>query len=102
VRVVALVSDLMDRSRVSAAVPDAVFASDPAASTDADVVIIDLARHSAAVAAVRLVAPSVRILAFGPHVDDQLLDGARADGADVVVTRSQFFRDPLAAVQAAT
>jgi hypothetical protein len=101
-RVVALVSDLMDRSRVSAAVPDAVFASDPAACTDADVVVIDLARHSAAVAAVRAAAPSVRILAFGPHVDDQLLDGARAGGADVVVTRSQFFRDPLAAVQAAT
>ena len=101
-RVVALVPDLMDRSRVSAAVPDVVFASDPAGCAAADIVIVDLARHSAAVAALRAAAPSARILAFGPHVDDQLLEGARADGADVVVARSQFFRDPHAAVQAAT
>jgi DNA-binding NarL/FixJ family response regulator len=102
VRVVALVSDLMDRSRVSGAMPDVVFASDPAASTDADVVIVDLARHADAVAAVRASAPSARIIAFGPHVDDDLLQRARADGATLVLPRSQFFRDPAAAVQAAT
>jgi len=39
-----------------------------------------------------------RLVAFGPHVDDRLLEGARADGADVVVPRSQFFRSPAAAV----
>ena len=101
-RVVALVSDLMDRSRVSAAVPDVVFAADPAACADADVVIVDLARHAALVAPVRTVAPATRIVAFGPHVDDELLAGARRDGADVVLARSQFFRDPAAALQATT
>lgn len=101
-RVVALVSDLMDRSRVTAAVSDVVFVSDPAACVDADVVIIDLARNAAAVKAVGEAAPSARILAFGPHVDEELLNNARADGADIVLARSQFFRDPAAAVQAAT
>ena len=101
-RVVALVSDLMDRSRVSAAVPDVVFAADPAACADADVVIVDLARHSESVAAVRAAAPSARVVAFGPHVDDALLADARTDGADVVVARSQFFRDPAAALRATT
>ena len=102
-RVVALVADLMDRSRVSAAVPDVVFTPDPAACADADVVIVDLARHSQLPSPrCAAAAPSARIVAFGPHVDDELLAGARADGADVVLARSQFFRDPAAAVQAAT
>jgi len=100
--VVALVSDLMDRSRVSGALPDVVFASDADISSDADVVIIDLARHSESVAAVRASSPSARIVAFGPHVDEELLQRARADGATFVLARSQFFRDPAAAVQAAT
>jgi hypothetical protein len=102
VRVVAIVSDLMDRSRVSAAVPDVAFTTDPAACIDADVVVIDLARHSGSVAPVRAATPSARILAFGPHVDDDLLAGARADGADVVLPRSQFFRDPAAALRSVT
>lgn len=101
-RVVALVSDLMDRSRVSAALPEVVFTADPAACADADVVVIDLARHSGSVAAVRAATPSARIVAFGPHVDDELLVGARAAGADVVLPRSQFFRDPAAALWSPT
>ncbi len=101
-RVIAMVSDLMDRSRVSAAVPDVAFTTDPAACTDADVVVIDLARDSASVAAVRAATPSARIVAYGPHVDDELLAGARAEGADVVLPRSQFFRDPAAALQSVT
>ena len=101
-RVVALVSDLMDRSRVSSAVPDVVFASDPAASVGADVVIVDLARYAEAVAAVRASTPSARVIAFGPHVEDELLRRARTDGAKIVLARSQFFRDPAAAVRAAT
>jgi hypothetical protein len=37
-------------------------------------------------------------VAFGPHVDDAALDRARSQGADLVIARSRFFRDPLAAV----
>src|SRR5262249_44581409 len=97
--VVALVSDLMDRSRLNAVLDEVEFASDPAACADAEVVIVDLGRHGKAVAAVRRAAPGARIVAFGPHVDEALLDQARRDGADAVLPRSQFFRDPAAATR---
>lgn len=99
--VVALVDDLMDRSRLSAALPGATFARDANACADADTVVIDLARYAAAVADVRAAAPAARIVGFGPHVDEQMLDGARAAGADLVVARSVFFRDPPAVVSGA-
>jgi hypothetical protein len=96
-RVVALVGDLMDRSRLSTALPDVVFSSDVASCAAANVIVIDLARHGGLVAAARATTPGARIVAFGPHVDDDLLAAARADGADVVLSRMQFFRDPTAA-----
>jgi hypothetical protein len=98
VRVVALVGDLMDRSKVTAVVPEAEFARDPEACAGADVVVVDLARFGDAVAAVRAMAPGARIVAFGPHVDDAALTRARRDGAHLVLARSAFFRDPGAAV----
>jgi len=91
-------TDLMDRSRVSAVVAGVEFASDPDACADADVVVIDLARHAAGVAAARAAAPEAWIVAFGPHVDDELLARAAADGADEVLPRSRFFRDPASAL----
>jgi len=97
-RVVALVDDLMDRSKVSSAFPGAQFARDATPAGDADVVIVDLARHGGEVGAVRAAAPCARLVAFGPHVDDAALARAREEGADVVVARSVFFRDPAAAV----
>ena len=70
-RIVAIMTDLMDRSRVSAVVDGVEFTTDPAAGADADVVVVDLARHAGEVAAARLAAPTARIVAFGPHVDDE-------------------------------
>ena len=98
-KLVALVGDLMDRSRVSGAVPDVEFATEPAGCAGADVVVVDLARHADAVAAVRAAAPDARIVAFGPHVDSELLERARRDGADEVLPRSRFFQDPAAAIR---
>jgi DNA-binding NarL/FixJ family response regulator len=98
VNVVAYVTDLMDRSKVQSALADATFARDPAAAAGADVVVVDLARFGDAVGSIREHAPNARIVAFGPHVDDALLRRASDDGADVVMPRSQFFRDPAAAV----
>jgi hypothetical protein len=95
---VALVDDLMDRSRVSAVLPDTRFVSGPGECAAADTVIVDLSRHGESITAVRVSAPAARIVAFGPHVDDEVLARARADGADRVLTRAQFFRDPAAAV----
>ena len=97
-RIVALSNDLMDRSRISAAVGDIEFVRDASACVGADVVVVDLARHGADVAAVRGVAPDARIVAFGPHVDVELLDQARADGADTVLPRSAFFQNPAGAL----
>jgi hypothetical protein len=98
VRVVALVPDLMDRARVSDAVPGATFVHNPAAVEHADVVIVDLARFADAVPAVRRAAPGARIVAFGAHVDTDTLDRAARDGADAAMARSRFFRDPAAAI----
>lgn len=98
-RVCALVSDLMDRSRISAAVPDVVFVRDVAACVDADVVIIDLARSGGDVGAVRVAVPSARIVGFGPHVDEESAAAARGGGADLVLPRSKFFHDPSASLR---
>jgi DNA-binding NarL/FixJ family response regulator len=98
VRVVALVPDMMDRSRIASAVTGAEFIGAVEASADADVVIIDLGRRGADVARVRANAPSARIVAYGPHVDDEAFDRARREGADVVLPRSRFFRDIGAAL----
>jgi hypothetical protein len=97
-RVVALVDDLMDRSRISASLPGTVFVADAEGCADADVVLIDLARHADRVAVIRARVPSVRIIGFGPHIDDARLEGARRDGADLVLPRSRFFHDPKAAL----
>ena len=98
-RVVALVDDLMDRSRVSAAVPGIEMIRDPAAASGADRVVIDLARHASDIGAVRGVAPGARIIAYGRHDDTAALAAARAAGADIVVPRSRFFRDPASAIE---
>jgi DNA-binding NarL/FixJ family response regulator len=98
VRVCALVVDLMDRSRITASLPEAVFVRDAAACADADVVIVDLARSGQHVSAVRNAAPAARIVCFGPHVDDEGASAALAYGADAVLPRSRFFRDPSAAL----
>jgi hypothetical protein len=99
VRVVALASDLMDRSRITAAIADVAFARDVEGCAEADVVIVDLARFAPAVGPLRRALPDARIVAFGPHVDEEAAAAAEADGADAVWPRSRFFRDPAAALQ---
>ena len=97
-RIIALVPDLMDRSRISSALPDVIFTREAGACAAADVVVVDLARHEPDLDAVRAVAPHARIVAFGPHVEREQLQRARRHGADVVMARSQFFHDPEAAL----
>ena len=95
-----MTNDLMDRSRISAAMGDVEFATDPTRAEGADVVVVDLARHAAAVAAVRAAAPTARIVAFGPHVDTEAF-AARAtrDGADAVLPPVPVLPDPAAALR---
>jgi hypothetical protein len=94
----ALVDDLMDRSRLSSAIADLAFVRRPEECDGATVVVVDLAKHGSAIAAVRTAAPGARIVAFGPHVDEDAAAGASRDGADVVLPRSRFFRDPATAL----
>ena len=89
---------MMDRSRITAAVPDIEYPPGPEGCAEADVVIVDLARRADALAAVRAQAPTARIIAFGPHVDEQVFEAARRDGADRVLARSRFFRDVASAL----
>jgi hypothetical protein len=97
-RVCALVTDLMDRSRISAALVDVEFAREVDACVGADVVVVDLGRFGADVPRLRALLPSARLVCFGPHVEVAAADAARAAGADVVVPRSRFFSDPHAAI----
>jgi hypothetical protein len=98
-KIVAITNDLMDRSRISGAVDGVEFTREVGACSGADVVVIDLARDAALVAAVRAAAPTARIVAFGPHVDTEVLEQATRDGADTVLPRSRFFQDPAAALE---
>jgi DNA-binding NarL/FixJ family response regulator len=45
------------------------------------------------VGAVREQAPAARIVAFGPHVDEQALAAAERAGAHTVMSRGQFHRE---------
>ncbi|HEX5097157.1 MAG TPA: DNA-binding response regulator [Acidimicrobiia bacterium] len=96
--VYAVVSDLMDRSRLAAAVPGLRFARTAGECADGDVIVVDLTRGTELVAALRGAAPGARIVAYGPHVDADGLAAARAAGADTAVPRSRFFRDIPAAI----
>ncbi|MDQ1520929.1 MAG: hypothetical protein QOI55_2002 [Actinomycetota bacterium] len=96
--VVGFVDDLMDRSRVTGALPGIRFVKSADAAKDADLAIVDLARYGEVVRALRAQSTTLRIVAFGPHVDEDAANRAQEDGADVVLPRSRFFRDPASAV----
>lgn len=91
--VAAIVPDLMDRSKISAASPvDVAFVAtvDDLAEAQVDVVVVDLRRvHDPA--ALRRAVPRARIIAFGSHVDEHVLTAARDAGIDEVLPRSKFF-----------
>jgi hypothetical protein len=92
-RVVALVDDLMDRSRITAAVPDTVTTRTTGDVAGADVVVVDLGGHGDALVDVRDLAPDAFVVAFGRHDDADALKAARVAGADRVLARSKFFAD---------
>jgi hypothetical protein len=90
-RVAAYVPDLMDRSRLGG-IPDVEFVTGPGAlvASGAAILVVDLSRPG-----VLDVLPGLagrRVIAFGSHVDTDLLDAARAAGCDEVMARSEFFR----------
>jgi hypothetical protein len=98
VRVVALVGDLLDRSKIAAAIPDVAFASTPEECAGAGAVIIDVKAHPGVVAAVRKLVPAARVVVYGRHDNPDALDSATSAGADAALPRSRFFHDPAAAI----
>lgn len=95
--VLAHVPDLMDRSKVSAAMPSVRFVSRPgalaeeAAASRADLVLVDLSRPGVLDALPGLAAAGMTTIGFGSHVDEALLAAARAAGCTEVLPRSKFF-----------
>lgn len=95
--VVALVPDLMDRSRVAGAVAGVRFCTRPedlsaaAGTGPGALVLVDLAHPGALAAAADLVERGVRVVGFAAHVDSALLDEARAAGVEAH-PRSRLFR----------
>ena len=94
-KVAAYVPDLMDRSRVTAALSDVHFVASPSAlaSVEADVVAVDLTRPGVVAALAELASrPSrPRVVGFANHERRDLMEEARRAGADVVLARSAFF-----------
>jgi hypothetical protein len=86
------VPDLMDRSKVVAAVPSAIVVADVArlAPAPGDTVVLDLSRPAALDAVAGLCVAGARVVGFASHVDRARIEAARAAGCDVL-PRSAFF-----------
>ena len=88
----AMVPDLMDRARIDEAILD-VHHTTPgrigALAGPDDLVLVDLQRVGTQVALA--LATGARVVGFAPHVDDDLLERAAADGVEAL-PRSVFFR----------
>ena len=92
--VAAYTPDLMDRSKISAAVPDCRFVARPEALVGlagCDVVVVDLSKRGVLDVLAELCGTGVRVIAYGAHVDKELLATATEAGCDEVLPRSQFF-----------
>ena len=94
--VAAYTPDLMDRSRITSALPDAEikYVGSPEALVGlagVDVIVVDLSKKGVLEALPGIVASGTRLLAYGSHVDKKLLDAARDAGVDEVLPRSKFF-----------
>lgn len=99
-KVVVLAPDLLDRSKIAAVLPEAVFVGAAAQLPGAaavDLVVVDLARPGVLEVLDAVVEAAGRVIAFGPHTDTELLAAADAAGA-VSMPRSRFFADIAAAV----
>lgn len=91
-RLVALVPDLMDRSRISAGLATVDFLAGPVALADLgplDVVLVDLGRAGVLQAVAGCAA---QVVGFVSHVDEDLAQQARSAGVAEVLARSVFFR----------
>ncbi len=88
VRVTAITRELMDRSKIGAALDDVRFLRSTDDLGDPELVLVDLAVPGALEAALGTGAP---VIAYGSHVAEEALAAARGLGA-TAMPRSLFFR----------
>ncbi len=86
--VVAVTTDLMDRSKITAAIEGIRVVRPGADLGEPDVVLVDLQLAGALADAI---ASGARVIAYGSHVDAVAIDAAGAAGAEAM-PRSVFFR----------
>lgn len=92
-KIVAMVGDLMDRSRFGSREIEFVDAAAllPICAIGADLVVVDLSRPGALDVLDALVESAGRVIGYAPHVDSDLLQAAAAAGV-VAMPRSKLFR----------
>ena len=92
-RVVAYVTDLMDRSRFVGIDAEVTFVRSAVQlsekAVDADIVVLDLSKADALDALPSL--SGTRVVGFASHVDTATIEAARAAGVSEVLPRSRFF-----------
>ena len=110
--VAAILSDLMASTRLEPAARQAGCAlmvlerreSLDARLAGAAVVILDLTDpvfpFAETYARIRALVPRACVVAFYPHVLDELATAARTAGCEIVMPRSRFYADPAAALRA--
>jgi DNA-binding NarL/FixJ family response regulator len=98
--VAALTADLMFAARIRGSAPAAATVHSLAnllavVGAATRLVVVDLQARDAvaAVERVRERAPGAQVVAFAPHVAEDLLSAARAAGADRVMVRGAFVRE---------
>ncbi len=103
--IAALTADLMFAARIRGAAPAAVTVQSletllERVGEGTRLILVDLqAREAvAAVKRVRERAPAARVVAFGPHVNEDALSAAELAGADRVMPRGAFVRELSALV----
>ena len=92
--VAAYTPDLMDRSKIAAALPECRFVARPEALVGLagiDVVVVDLSKKGVLEALPDIVAGGARVVGYGAHVDHKLLAAASEAGVEDVLPRSKFF-----------
>lgn len=92
--VAAYTPDLMDRSKISAALSDCRFVARPEALVGLagiGVIVVDLSKRGVVEALPDIVAGGARVIGYGAHVDHKLLAAAEAAGVTDVLPRSKFF-----------
>jgi CheY-like chemotaxis protein len=94
-RVVGVAAKIGARMEIAASEPALLTKVRAVDSGEAVVVLLDLSMPAIdagqAVSALKALSPPPRaIVAFGPHVHETRLDGARAAGCDLVISRGQF------------